>query len=50
MIADVEKDIIVLALGKNRGNVAQTAQQLDIGKTAFYEKMKRYQISAKDHK
>jgi transcriptional regulator with PAS, ATPase and Fis domain len=50
MIADVEKDIIVLALGKNHGNVAQTAQQLDIGKTAFYEKMKRYQISAKDHK
>ncbi len=50
MIADVEKDIIVLALDKNRGNVAKTAQQLDIGKTAFYEKMKRYQISAKDHK
>jgi len=50
MIADVEKDIIVYALEKNRGNVAQTVQQLDIGKTAFYDKMKRYQISPKDHK
>lgn len=50
MIADIEKDIITFALEKNRGNVAQTVQQLDIGKTAFYDKMKRYQISPKDHK
>lgn len=50
MIADIEKDIIVFALGKNRGNVAETVQQLDIGKTAFYDKMKRYQISPRDHK
>ncbi len=50
MVADVEKDIITYALEKNRGNVAQTVQELDIGKTAFYDKMKRYQISPKDHK
>jgi transcriptional regulator with GAF, ATPase, and Fis domain len=50
MIADIEKDIIVFALEKNSGNVAHTVQQLDIGKTAFYDKMKRYQISPKDHK
>ena len=50
MVASIEKDIIVFALEKNNGNVAQTVQQLDIGKTAFYDKMKRYQISAKDHK
>ena len=50
MIADIEKDIIVYALEKNRGNVAQTVEQLDIGKTAFYDKMKRYRISPKDHK
>jgi Nif-specific regulatory protein len=50
MVADVEKDIITFALEKNRGNVAQTVQELDIGKTAFYDKMKRYQISPKDHK
>ncbi len=50
MVANVEKDIIVFALEKNSGNVAKTVQQLDIGKTAFYDKMKRYQISPKDHK
>ncbi len=50
MVADVEKDIITYALEKNRGNVAQTVQELDIGKTAFYDKMKRYQISPKNHK
>ena len=50
MVADIEKDIIVFALGKNRGNVASTVKQLDIGKTAFYDKMKRYDISPKDHK
>ncbi len=50
MVASIEKDIIIFALEKNSGNVAQTVQQLDIGKTAFYDKMKRYQISPKDHK
>jgi Nif-specific regulatory protein len=50
MVADIEKDIIVFALEENHGNVAHTVQQLDIGKTAFYDKMKRYQISPKDHK
>ncbi|MCP3887755.1 MAG: AAA domain-containing protein [Desulfobulbaceae bacterium] len=50
LVADVERDIIVHSLQKNRGNVAETAKLLDIGKTAFYDKMKRYNISAKDHK
>jgi Nif-specific regulatory protein len=50
MIADIEKDIITFTLEKNRGNVAQTVEDLDIGKTAFYDKMKRYQISPKNHK
>jgi len=50
MVAQIEKDIIIYALEKNRGNVANTVEQLDIGKTAFYDKMKRYQISPKDHK
>ncbi len=50
MVANIEKDIIVYALDKNRGNVVQTVQQLDIGKTAFYDKMKRYEISPKNHK
>lgn len=50
IVANIEKDVIVYSLEKNRGNVAETVQQLDIGKTAFYDKMKRYQISPKDHK
>ncbi len=50
MISDFEKDVIVFALEKHRGNVAQTVKQLDIGKTAFYDKMKRYNISPKDYK
>jgi DNA-binding NtrC family response regulator len=50
VIADVEKDIIVYALKKNRGNVVKTVEQLEIGKTAFYDKLKRYAITPKDHK
>ncbi|MFH0785384.1 MAG: sigma-54 dependent transcriptional regulator [Pseudomonadota bacterium] len=47
MVSDFEKDIILFALEKNRGNVPQTVKQLDIGKTAFYDKMKRYSILPK---
>ena len=50
MVAEVEKDFIIHALEKNHGNVAKTVKQLEIGKTAFYDKMKRYNISPKDHK
>jgi len=50
IISEVEKDIIVYVLEKNHGNVVKTVQQLEIGKTAFYDKLKRYAISPKDHK
>ncbi len=50
MISIMEKEIIIKALDKNRGNVAQTIQQLDVGKTAFYDKLKKYNISPKEHK
>ncbi len=50
MMAEVEKEIISYALSKNKGNVATSAEQLRIGKTAFYDKMKRYDISPKEHK
>jgi Nif-specific regulatory protein len=50
MVAEVEKDFIIHALEKNHGNVVKTVKQLEIGKTAFYDKMKRYNISPKDHK
>jgi len=47
IIADFESEIIDQALRKFKGNVAETATRLDIGKTALYDKMKRYDISAK---
>ena len=50
MLAEVEKEIIVDSLAKHSGNVAVTAQRLSVGKTAFYDKLKRYNISPKDHK
>jgi transcriptional regulator with PAS, ATPase and Fis domain len=48
--AELERDIILHTLTKYNGNVAKTAQILKIGKTAFYDKMKRYDISAKEYK
>lgn len=50
VIADLERDIILYALEKNHGNVPVTVKQLDIGKTAFYDKMKRHNISPKSLK
>ncbi len=50
IVADFERDLIVNALEKNQGNVAIAARSLNVGKTAFYDKMKRYNISPKDHK
>jgi Nif-specific regulatory protein len=50
VVAEVEKDIIIHCLKKNHGNVAETVKQLDIGKTALYDKMKRYNISPKSLK
>lgn len=50
MMAEVEKEIINSVLLKHNGNVATTAKSLGIGKTAFYDKLKRYDISPKDHK
>jgi len=49
IMAEIEKEVIELSLKNNRGKVAQTVEQLSIGKTAFYDKMKRYDISPKDH-
>jgi len=47
ILLEFEGDIIIEALKKNKGNVQQTAEILKIGKTALYDKMKRYKISAK---
>ena len=50
MIAELEREIILHCLEKYKGNVALTASDLQLGKTAFYDKMKRYDITPKELK
>jgi len=47
IVDQVEKEVIVHKLESSRGNVAETAGLLNISKAALYEKMKKYDISAK---
>lgn len=47
MVAEFEAAIIQYALQKYSGNVSAAAMQLKIGKTALYDKMKQYGLSAK---
>ena len=42
-----ERDMILQFLQTNNGNVQKTASLLNVGKTALYDKIKRYGISAK---
>ena len=50
IMAEVEKEMILQTLKKTHGNVAIAAKSLQLGKTAFYDKMKRYDIYPKEHK
>jgi len=50
MIAEYEAEVLHQALSMYDGNVTQVAADLKIGKTALYDKMKRYGISAKQIK
>ena len=47
VLSEFESDMISYALSENKGNVLQAARMLDVGKTALYDKIKRYEISAK---
>jgi len=47
ILADFESNVIGQALKKSKGNVALASKELKVGKTALYDKMKRYDISAK---
>jgi len=47
MTADFEKEIIVKCLRKNDANAIEAANELQVGKTALYSKMKRYGLSPK---
>ena len=50
VLAEVEKEIICNSLRKHHGNVADSAKELKVGKTAFYDKLKRFGISTKEHR
>ncbi len=50
ILAEFEGDIIAHVLRKYNGNVALAADKLQLGKTALYDKMKRYDLSAKQIK
>jgi transcriptional regulator with PAS, ATPase and Fis domain len=47
ILADFEREVIEESLSKWKGNVSKAATELSLGKTALYDKMKRYDISAK---
>ena len=46
-VAKFESDVISHVLREVKGNVVEAAMQLDIGKTALYDKIKRFKISPK---
>lgn len=50
ILADLEKKILTSTLTNHHGNVNDAARELVVGKTALYDKMKRYGISAKTFK
>jgi transcriptional regulator with PAS, ATPase and Fis domain len=50
ILAEFEAEAIRQALLKHKGNVALAADDLKVGKTALYDKMKRHGISAKEIK
>ncbi|MDH4317542.1 MAG: sigma 54-interacting transcriptional regulator [Desulfobulbaceae bacterium] len=50
ILAEFESEVIFRALKKYSGSVQRASKELRLGKTALYEKMKRYDISAKNIK
>ena len=50
MLAKVEKQIIATILKRLHGNVQEAAKNLQVGKTALYDKVKRYGINPKSMK
>ena len=50
ILAEFECEVLTRALKKYHGSVQRASRELRIGKTALYEKMKRYDISAKSIK
>ncbi|MEE4243536.1 MAG: sigma-54 dependent transcriptional regulator [Desulfopila sp.] len=48
ILSEVEKEIITETLKRHHGNVAKASKELKVGKTAFYDKLKRFDISPKE--
>ena len=45
-----EADVIRAALTRNRGSVGKAAEELGISRTTLWRKMKRFSVSAEDHR
>jgi transcriptional regulator with PAS, ATPase and Fis domain len=50
ILAEVEREIIIATLRKFHGNVGKAATELKVGKTAFYDKLKRFGITSKEYR
>lgn len=50
IMVELENEIVLHSLRKHDGNVNKVAEELQVGKTALYDKMKRSGISAKSLK
>lgn len=50
ILAEVEREILNDSLKKYHGNVAKAASELNLGKTAFYDKLKRYGLTSKEYR
>ncbi len=48
ILSEIEKEIIVETLKRHNGNVVKASKQLKVGKTALYDKLKRFDISPKE--
>ncbi len=44
-LSDADKNIIIEALQKTKGNKSAAARMLNLSRSAFYEKLKKYELS-----
>lgn len=49
-LEQAEKDIIIKSLRINQGSVKKVMEELNIGKTTFYEKVKKYNLKLESYK
>ncbi len=49
-LEQAERDIIIRALKTNNGNIKNVMRDLQIGKTSFYDKIKKYNLNINEYK